>query len=214
MAIATNTTPAPEFRATRRRAIGLAAGSAIIAATSPAAATEADPLVGMWRAYQVANDRFKQAIDVEREAARNARRNYPPRPADLYAKNALSGELLALDEEQITAWRDQCRSLGFRSAAAAHEKRLETLRTWEAQLDAVDRAHGTETLTDKVDALAAEVDALQNEIIDARPQTLRGVRIKVMLLARLCLSDPNEEAVARCIGALIADLNVAAGGRP
>lgn len=212
MTIATNSTPASEIRTTRRRAIGLAAGAGIVAATAPATAMEGEPLEALWRAYQAANYRFRQAIEVERGALQKARLNYPPRPANLYAKNAFTGELLALDEEQITSWRDQSLSLGFRSAATAHDKQLEALRTWEAQLDAVDCTHGIEVLANRVDALAAEVDALQYAIIDARPQTLRGVRIKVMLLDRLCPSDPSDQAAARCIGALIADLDVAPGG--
>ncbi|MGE3918853.1 MAG: hypothetical protein AB7F78_24465 [Hyphomicrobiaceae bacterium] len=206
--------PSPDVSspAGRRRMLGMAAGTAAVVAAGPVAATEAEPIEALWRDYLQACKRYTDACEAEWDATDAAREQCPPRPASLYARDYHTGELTPLYEDTLIRWRDTAKGSGFGS----HEdldKRLATLKAWEAACAAVDQAHGVDALSERAEELGAAMDALAERIIETPAQTMRAALVKLKLAVKLrgIVEDDDEDGGAgRVIRCLIADIE--AGG--
>lgn len=195
--------------ATRRRALGLAAGSAIVAATGPAAAIEADPLEALWHQYEQAFQRVTAAAEAESAAIEAAKRNYPPRPSLLYGRNVDTGQLTPLERGTLLQWRDTAMNLRI-GGAGRIDRALATMDEWERACDAVDRSHGIDEHAAHADALCSAMEAIEVQIVETAPRSMRGVVIKLRLAARWdSLRDGDtydETGIGRIVLGLIADL--------
>lgn len=209
MAAFTDSTTTPEIRATatRRAAIGLVAGSAIVAAPGLLAAMEADPLEALWIEYQEACKRFTAASETELSATQTAKREHPPRPSSLYGQNVHSGKTTPLDRETLTRWRDTAMKMQI-GGVDRFDHALSIMCKWEAACDAVDRLHGVDVLSEHAEALCLAMDAIEGRIVETVPRSMRGVAIKLKLAAKWGAyeDDENETDIGRIILRLIADL--------
>lgn len=195
--------------ATRRRALGLAAGSASVAAAGPAAAIEADPLHVLWHQYERASQRATAAAEAESAAIHAAKRDYPPRPLLLYGRNVDTGQLTPLDRGTLLQWRDTAKGLQI-GGANRFDRALLAMDEWENACDAVDRSHGIDEHAAHADALCSAMEAIEVQIVETAPRSMRGVVIKLRLAARwgsLRDGDTYEETgIGRIVIGLISDL--------
>jgi hypothetical protein len=83
---------------------------------------------------------------------------------------------------------------------------------WKAECAAVDAAHEVGRLDDEVEALGFRLDALNDQIIAAPPRSMRGVLVKLRLLAALegyLVDDSEQDTPQRLVLGLIGDIEAA-----
>lgn len=207
MAIATVTTNPSDIRATatRRRVIGLAAGSAVIAATGPAAAITADPLEALWHQYERLGRLFDEACDVESAAAKMARSKHPLRPRILFGRKHETGARFALSIGEITRWRDQSAAMGL-PERELHERQLAAWHLWREACAAVDAQHGLTELEARSAALLDEITALEDAMAGTPTTSVRSVLIKLRLADKMGFEDDRAGSI---VLGLISDLESA-----
>lgn len=200
----------PTLPAGRRRLLALAGGATALATTAHAAATTDEPLEALWRERERVDQLHTTAAIAVGEATDKAHEAYPPRPKILYGKRHETGELFPLSLGHIEQWRRSSLAIGL--GTTVHEKQMAAWNEWKAACAAVDVAHGVDRLDDEAEALGFKLDALNDQIIDMPPRTLRGVLVKLKLLAALegyRADDGEQDTPAQLVLGLIGDTEAA-----
>jgi hypothetical protein len=194
----------------RRRLLALAAGTAAITTTAAAETVEVEPLECLWREQVRLGAMYRQQCDAEVAAEEIAEANYPPRPRILYARKYGTEEHIELNGLMIKRWLKEAKRLGI--GHAVHEQQLRAWNEWRAACATVDAAHGLPQIETRSAALLAELYSIEDAILEAPARSMRGVLVKLRLLAELeefASDDMAQNFPARMVLGLIADLEAA-----